>query len=137
MSNLVDYIPILQHVPSPIRARGRKLHRDLVETYGGLINDIDIKMRRGEDVPECLAKTMLQVREAEKLDDLDIAMIASAFMIGGVETVGQLTRAPSAHSGELADRRYCRLLPSCSGFLPLYQLTQRSREGPRKNLTEL
>ncbi|POS73604.1 hypothetical protein DHEL01_v207996 [Diaporthe helianthi] len=96
MSNLVDYVPILQYLPSPIRARGRKLHRALVDTYGGLINDIDMKMRRGEKVPDCLAKTMLQVRKAEQLDDLDIAMIASAFMIGGVETTASIMQWFSA-----------------------------------------
>jgi cytochrome P450 len=91
MSNLVDFIPILQYLPSQLRTRGRKLHRDLVDTYGGLINDIDRRMRLGESVPDCLAKTMLEVREAEQLDDLDMAMTASAFMIGGVETVGRYT----------------------------------------------
>ncbi|KAG8164966.1 hypothetical protein KVR01_005241 [Diaporthe batatas] len=96
MSNLVDYIPILQYFPSPIRTRGRRLHRDLVETYGGLINDIDIKMRRGEDVPECLTKTMLRIRETEKLDDLDIAMMASAFMVRGVETTASIVQWFSA-----------------------------------------
>lgn len=87
MSNLVDFIPLLQFFPSPIWTRGRKLHEDLVETYGGLINDIERRIQRSEDVPESLAKTMLQVREAEQLDHLDMAMTASAFMIGGVETV--------------------------------------------------
>lgn len=88
MSNLVDFVPLLQRLPSPLRRRGRQLHRDLVNTYGGMINDIDSRMQRGEDVPECLAKTMLQVRQAEQLDHLDMAVTASAFMIGGVETVG-------------------------------------------------
>lgn len=89
MSNLVDFIPILQRLPSPLRKRGRKLHEDLVDTYGGLINDIERRIKRGEDVPESLAKTMLRVRETEQLDHLDMAITASAFMIGGVETVGR------------------------------------------------
>jgi cytochrome P450 len=88
MSNLVDFVPILQHLPSPLRTRGRNLHRDLVDTYGGLISDIDRRMRGGEKIPDCLAKTMLEARKTEQLDDLDMCMIASAFMIGGVETVG-------------------------------------------------
>lgn len=91
MSNLVDFIPILQHLPSPLRTRAHRLHKDLVDTYGGLINDIDRRMQHGEDVPESLAKTMLQVRETEQLDHLDMAITASAFMIGGVETVGHYT----------------------------------------------
>lgn len=88
MSNLVDFVPILQHFPSPLRTRGRKLHKALVDTYGGFIDDIDRRMRRGEDVPDSLAKTMLEARETEQLDHLDMAITASAFMIGGVETVG-------------------------------------------------
>lgn len=88
MSNLVDFIPLLQHLPSQMWTRGRMLHQDLVEVYGGLINGIDRRMHSGKDVPECLAKTMLQVRDTEQLDHLDLAITASAFMIGGVETVG-------------------------------------------------
>lgn len=67
--------------------RGRKLHDDLVDTYGGMIFDIDRRIRLGAEVPECLAKTMLAVRDKEDLDHLDMAILASAFMIGGVETV--------------------------------------------------
>ncbi|KKY33383.1 putative cytochrome p450 [Diaporthe ampelina] len=96
MSNLVDFIPLLQYLPSPIRTRGRKLHKDLVFTYGGLINDIDRRIQRGEDVPESLAKTMLQVRDAEQLDHLDMAITASAFMIGGVETTASIMQWFSA-----------------------------------------
>lgn len=67
--------------------RGKKLHADLVETYGGMIKDIDARMKRGENVPDCLVKSMLQVQEEEELDHLDMAILCSAFMIGGVETV--------------------------------------------------
>ncbi|KAG6363664.1 hypothetical protein INS49_008765 [Diaporthe citri] len=72
------------------------LHKDLVDTYGGLINDIDRRMQRGEDVPASLAKTMLQVRETEQLDHLDMAITASAFMIGGVETTASIMQWFSA-----------------------------------------
>lgn len=91
MSNLVDFVPILQYLPSQKRTRGRKLYKDLMDTYGGLINDMDRCMQRGEEVPDSLVKTMLQVRETEQLDHIDMAMIASAFMIGGVETVSHYT----------------------------------------------
>ena len=67
--------------------RGKRLHKDLVDTYGGFINDIDKKLRAGLPVLDCLAKTMLMTREGENLDHLDMAILASAFMIGGVETV--------------------------------------------------
>jgi hypothetical protein len=86
MSNLVDYIPLLQRLPSRIRTRARNLHQDLIETYGGMIKSIDQRMNSGEDVPDCLAKSLLTMRRDEGLDDLDITMLTSAFMIGGVET---------------------------------------------------
>lgn len=91
MSNLVDFIPLLQRLPCSMWRRGRKLHEDLVDTYGGMIKDIERRMQRGEDVPESLVKNMLQIRETEQLDHLDMAITASAFMIGGVETVGPPT----------------------------------------------
>lgn len=68
-------------------SRGTRLHRDLVDTYGGMINDIRVRMQRGEDVPDCLSKTMILSQKAEDLDHVDMAILASAFMIGGVETV--------------------------------------------------
>lgn len=89
VSNLVDFITPLQCVSTPLRSRGRRLHEGLVETYGGMIKAIEMRMRAGENVPDCLAKTMLELREAEDLDDLDMAILASAFMIGGVETVSR------------------------------------------------
>jgi hypothetical protein len=70
-----------------MRTLGQKLHQDLVDTYGGFIKDIEHRMEMGITVPECLAKTMLDTKEEENLDHLDMAILASAFMIGGVETV--------------------------------------------------
>ena len=67
--------------------RGKKLHAGLVETCSALIGDIDRQMKAGEDVPDCMAKYLLMVRDEEELDDLDIVFICCAFMIGGVETV--------------------------------------------------
>ncbi|KAI0441678.1 cytochrome P450 [Xylaria telfairii] len=55
-----------------------------------MIFDIDRRIRLGADVPECLAKTLLAVRDEEDLDDLDMAILASAFMIDGVETFSAL-----------------------------------------------
>ncbi|OOF93176.1 hypothetical protein ASPCADRAFT_132879 [Aspergillus carbonarius ITEM 5010] len=86
MSNLVDFIPVLQFLPSSMYRRGKKLHHELVKTYGGLLHEIDQKMQQGAEVPDCLAKTILELREKEDLDNLDRVMLASAFMIGGVET---------------------------------------------------
>ncbi|KAE8340605.1 hypothetical protein BDV24DRAFT_151747 [Aspergillus arachidicola] len=87
MPNLVDFVPLLQYLPAPMHRRGKKLHEDLVETYGGIIKDMEREMKEGKKVVvDCLAKTMIEVRDKEDLDDLDMAILASAFMIGGVET---------------------------------------------------
>lgn len=91
MSNLTDFLPILQHLPNQMQKRGQKLHEGLVETYGGLIRDIEQKLKKGMVVEDCLAKTMLQSRETDGLGDLDMFILASAFMIGGVETVSFLS----------------------------------------------
>lgn len=72
-----------------MKIRAKKLHADLVDTYGGMILEIDERLKRGEHVPDCLAKTLLELREAEGLDHLDMSMLCCAFMVGGVETVGQ------------------------------------------------
>ncbi|KAI8627254.1 cytochrome P450 [Xylariaceae sp. FL1651] len=96
MSNLTDFVPILQYLPLPLRSRGRQLNKDLIFTYGGMIKNIDRRMRAGEKVPNCLSKDLLQVREAEKLDDLDLAILASAFMIGGVESTASIMQWFSA-----------------------------------------
>lgn len=87
MSNLVDFVSLLQYIPTPMHQRGKKLHKGLVDTYGGIIKDIEQKMKSGGQVTDCLSKTMVEVRKKENLDDLDMAILASAFMIGGVETV--------------------------------------------------
>ncbi len=70
-----------------MQRRAKKLHCGLVETYGGLLTEIDQKLQQGVDVPKCLARALVECRENEDLDDLGAAMLVSAFMIGGVETV--------------------------------------------------
>ncbi|KAF3401654.1 3-hydroxyphenylacetate 6-hydroxylase [Penicillium rolfsii] len=96
MSNLVDFVPLLQYLPTPMHRRGKKLHKGLVETYGGIIKDTERRMKTGEKVPDCLARTMIEVRHKEQLDDLDMAILASAFMIGGVETTAAIMQWFSA-----------------------------------------
>lgn len=90
MSNVADFVPVLQKLPSPLKSRAKALHRDLLSTYGGLINDIAKKMEDGETVHDCLAKSMLQIQKTEQLDHLDMSILASAFMIGGVETTASI-----------------------------------------------
>ncbi|KAJ6474299.1 cytochrome P450 [Mycena sanguinolenta] len=96
VSNLVDFIPLLQRLPTSMRTRGRNLHQALVDTYGGFITDIDHRLQTGAHVPECLAKTMLETKAEEQLDHLDMSILASAFMIGGVETTAAIMQWFSA-----------------------------------------
>ncbi|CAG7953711.1 unnamed protein product [Penicillium salamii] len=96
MSNLVDFVSLLQYIPTLMHQRGKKLHKGLVDTYGGIIKDIEQKMKSGGQVTDCLAKTMVEVRKKENLDDLDMAILASAFMIGGVETTAAIMQWFSA-----------------------------------------
>lgn len=88
MSRLVDFLPILQYFPNPMQKRGRKLHQGLVETYGGLIKTVEQNLKDSVMVEDCLVKTMLQIRQKDGLDNLDLYILASAFMIAGVETLG-------------------------------------------------
>ncbi|THH00304.1 hypothetical protein EW026_g2196 [Hermanssonia centrifuga] len=98
VSNMVDFVPFLRRFPNLTMVnRGKKLHRGLVETCSGLINDIERHMKNGEDVPDCMAKYLLSVKEEESLDDLDIIFICCAFMIGGVETTAAIKQWFAAH----------------------------------------
>jgi hypothetical protein len=104
VSNLTDFVPILQRLPNYMKTRGTKLHNDLVETYGGMINDIEARMKRGENVPDCLVKTMIESKEVEELDHVDMSILCAAFMIGGVETVCIiliLSRVKTSHKANL------------------------------------
>ena len=112
MANLVDFLPLLQHIPTAMQKRGKALNTGLVETYGGIIKDIEQKLEDGIPVEDCLAKTMLQNREQDELDDLDMAILASAFMIGGVETVSP----PIETIGTILN--FLRQQLSCSGSQP-------------------
>ncbi|EKM48214.1 uncharacterized protein PHACADRAFT_203097 [Phanerochaete carnosa HHB-10118-sp] len=98
VSNVVDFVPFLRNFPNwTMVNRGKRLHQGLVDTCGGLISDIDRRMKAGEEVPECMAKFLLSVKEQEQLDDLDIIFICCAFMIGGVETTAAIKQWFLAH----------------------------------------
>ena len=87
MSNLVDLVPLLQILPNRMRVRGEKLHDGLLETYADLIKEIERELHSGKDVDDCVVKSLLQSREKNDFDDLDIAILVSAFMNYGVEPV--------------------------------------------------
>jgi hypothetical protein len=67
--------------------RGKKLHANILETYGGMMDEIEARMKSGEEVQDSFAKNIILAREKEGLDWLDMAILCAAFMIGGIETV--------------------------------------------------
>lgn len=86
-SNCVDFFEFLQYLPSNKRTRGRKLHDDLIEVYGGMLLDFKARMLSGEEVPDCLVKTLLDNQDTEKLDWEDLCMLSAVFTLGGVHSV--------------------------------------------------
>ncbi|KAJ7122820.1 cytochrome P450 [Mycena epipterygia] len=85
-SNAIDFIKPLQWIPTSMRSRGRKLHTDLIEVYGAMYLALKDRVDGGEIVPECLAKTLIEIREKEKLDWEDTCMLAAVFTLGGVHS---------------------------------------------------
>ncbi|KAJ8094055.1 hypothetical protein PM082_009945 [Marasmius tenuissimus] len=98
VSNLTDFVPVLQNIGhwNYMIKRGETLHKALVETYGGMILDLEKRMKAGEKVQDCLVKYLIEVQEEEGLDHLDMAIMVSAFMIGGVETTASIMQWFSA-----------------------------------------
>jgi hypothetical protein len=87
LSNAIDFIKPLQWIPTTTRSRGRRLHDEIVEVYGAMIDRVKAHMNAGEDMPECLVKTMILTREQEKLDWEDMCMLSVVFTLGGVHSV--------------------------------------------------
>ncbi|KAI0570369.1 cytochrome P450 [Pyrenophora tritici-repentis] len=92
MSNLVDFMPawLQRSLPWEMKRRGKQLHVALMNTYGSYVKRIENRMDNHEHVEDCLAKTMVATKDREQLDYLDMAMLASAFMVGGVETTASI-----------------------------------------------
>lgn len=63
-----------------MKSRGHKLHEDLIEVYGAMILRVKARMDAGEDVPDCLVKTLLETQEDEKLDWEDLCMLCAVFI---------------------------------------------------------
>jgi|SRR6267154_5182187 len=87
LSNIVDFIKPLQWIPTTTQSRARRLHDELVELYGTMIMRVKDRIDAGEDVPDCLVKTILLSQEQEKLDWEDMCMLAVAFDLGGISSV--------------------------------------------------
>lgn len=87
VSNLVDFFPLLQKFPNHMTSRGRKLRQDLAAFNVPRLADVEARLKRGEHVPDCLAKTLCETREEEELDDADVIGICGMVVVGGVNTV--------------------------------------------------
>ncbi|KAF8264111.1 cytochrome P450 [Lactarius quietus] len=85
-SNMIDFVEPLQWIPTRTRSRGRRLHDGIVEVYGAMIMRVKARMDEGEDVPDCLVKTLLLTQEQEKLDWEDLCMLSAVFTLGGVHS---------------------------------------------------
>lgn len=90
LSNTPDFIMPLQWITTPLQARGRKLHSELVGLYGSFLRQVEARINAGENVPDCLAKTLLETREEEGLDWEDMCMLTAVFTLGGVHSVSPL-----------------------------------------------
>jgi hypothetical protein len=133
LSNIVDFIEPLQWIPTSTRSRGRRLHDGIVEVYGAMIMRVKARMDAGEDVPDCLVKTLLLNQEQEKLDWEDLCMLAVAFNLGGIHSV-LINNVPlwgSTNPGCTVHR--LRVL-SCGSWLSSHH-TQKFKLEPMRSLT--
>ncbi|KAF7783859.1 hypothetical protein Agabi119p4_24 [Agaricus bisporus var. burnettii] len=97
VSNLTDYVTLLQYLPkNSMIARGKKLQSDFLATYGCMVKELEARLKRGEYVTDCLAKTLLENQEKEGLEFMDIAIMCSGFMTAGVETTASVLQWFSA-----------------------------------------
>jgi hypothetical protein len=70
-----------------MRSRGRKLHDEFMEVNGTMITQVKARIDAGDNIPDCLVKTLIESREAEKLSWKDMCFIIAAFTTGGVHSV--------------------------------------------------
>ncbi|KAF9517512.1 hypothetical protein BS47DRAFT_1389768 [Hydnum rufescens UP504] len=58
VSNLVDFVPLLQRLPNYLTNHAKKLHKDLVDPYGGMINEMNngqtSHLGRSRPPPSCM-----------------------------------------------------------------------------------
>ncbi|KIJ26770.1 hypothetical protein M422DRAFT_62096 [Sphaerobolus stellatus SS14] len=85
-SNIIDFITPLQWIPTRMRSRGRRLHTDFMEVYGGLMLELKRRMDEGEEVPDCLVKSLFESQTKEELSWLDMCFLSIAFTTGGVHS---------------------------------------------------
>ena len=90
LANAVDFFEPLQWIPTSKRSRAHKLHDGIIDVYGSMIRQFKTLMDSGEEVPDCLMKTLLESQEDEKLEWEDLCMLAAVFTLGGVHSVSRM-----------------------------------------------
>ena len=63
------------------------MHDGIIDVYGSMIRRFKTLMDSGEEVPDCLMKTLLESQKEEKLEWEDLCMLAAVFTLGGVHSV--------------------------------------------------
>ncbi|KAJ6589401.1 cytochrome P450 [Mycena capillaripes] len=87
ISNAVDFIKPLKYLPTRTRSRGVKLNAEMNRVYGEMIQSLQCRLDRAEDVPDCFVRMLLETRHEESLSSEDILMLAVAFAFGGVHSI--------------------------------------------------
>jgi len=115
-SNIVNFVEPLQWIPTSTRSHGRRLQDGIMEVYGAMIMRVKARMDVGEDVPDCLVKTLLLTQEKEKLDweDLYTSMLL-VFTLGGVHPFKLTTQLINS---SLIDFRHHSVVPRPHFVIP-------------------
>jgi hypothetical protein len=91
MSNLEDFVPLLQRIPTPKSLKAKRIHHKLATSYQALIDDHKNQISNREMGLDYLAEELTRTKETDDtLDQLDKIMLLAGFMIGGTSTVNTL-----------------------------------------------
>ncbi|KXN84343.1 Cytochrome P450 1A2, partial [Leucoagaricus sp. SymC.cos] len=87
LSNAVDCIPLLQILPNRLTRRAQNVHQRLVDILGGMMDGVEKRLLIEEDVPDCLAKELLQGHKDGIYNRLDMIMLCTAFIVPGIGSI--------------------------------------------------
>jgi hypothetical protein len=110
------------------------VHDAIMEVYGAMLNRVRARMDAGEDVEDCLAKTLLLEQENEGMDWEDMCMLSAVFTLGGVHSVRLRARLTAVVRSKVLTHRV-RRLGSSSGSSRSSRRIQRSRNAHTTSLT--
>ena len=119
-----------------MRSRGRRLHDGIVEVYGAMIARVKARLDAGEDVPDCVAKTLILTQEQENLDWEDMCMLAAVFTLGGIHSVGFNFIYPGKYTAAKSKIVTTRLRALSCGFWLSSRHIPKSKLALMQNLTK-